>query len=918
MVLAIALLASAAAPPIAAQATTATLQGTITGSDQSVPEGAQIEVRSRETNVSRGTLAERDGTYRLLGLAPGAYDITVRAIGYRQQRREAVRLVMGQRAILDFALERGTVELEPTVVTAERAFEVQRTDISTAVIQEEIEKLPLNTRNVLNLSAIAPGARTFAPEAGRAIPNAGALPGGRLINIYVDGVEWKGTVTGIVLGQPGVGSLIPQEAVREFRFLLNPYDAEYTRGASWVISAVTHRGGNTLEGSVFGFLQNDALIAKSAFQTEKPEFYRHQVGANLRGPLIRDRLFFATSYEGHTINNYVDVVPGRPAAKPDIWDKYARTFMAPTRVNSGLVRLTAPIGSHTLDAIWATRHFATESVFGLRVGGFMLSHDAGILSNIRLNSVLLRDTYTSSRLVNELSLQFLDNTNDEFPLAPGPTLQYPGIQIGVPRYPVLIRSRYIRAINRASYTLMGLGGRHVLKSGLELGSVRVDKFQPILKEGLFRFEFDTSTQPLRAQIGVGLVDPASTREARDMNKGWTVGAYVQDEWQPTPSLTITAGLRYDADINTLNQRLVAPWASDTTLQRAFGEDFLNTGDRENDLDNVAPRLAVSWDVSRTGRTFVRGGYGVMYDRVAIQGAEDESIGVGWRTYTFTNPGTTDPAELRRRIAAGGVNPIPQNVILFKDRMETPANRQWSVGIGHLVSDRLSVNLDYVDQRLTDTYVTVQANLAHPVTRQRPITTRYGDITLWDDFGDARYRALLASATYDRRPARVTVAYTVGWAESEFAEFSTSNYPDAAAYTMQRGEGDERHRVAVSGFTALPLGLEFSGLAILASPRPFLAFAGSDVNQNRSDLDDWPNGVRTHRRTGWDHWYRTIDLRLARTIVVPQGRLTVTAEAFNVFNWANHADYEGNATLAYGEPVADYARRQAQLGVRYQF
>jgi hypothetical protein len=115
MALAIGLLAVGAAPTIAAQATTVTLQGTITGSDVSSPEGAQIEVRSRETGAARGALADKAGIYRLLGLTPGIYDVTVRAIGYRQQRHEGVRLVLGQRALLDFTLESGAVELEWTV-----------------------------------------------------------------------------------------------------------------------------------------------------------------------------------------------------------------------------------------------------------------------------------------------------------------------------------------------------------------------------------------------------------------------------------------------------------------------------------------------------------------------------------------------------------------------------------------------------------------------------------------------------------------------------------------------------------------------------------------------------------------------------------------------------------------------------------
>jgi hypothetical protein len=911
----IALVALATAPHVEAQATTVMLQGTISATDGSTPEGAQLEIRSLETNAARRVLTDRAGTYRVLGLTPGTYDVTVRAIGYGQQRREGVRLVLGHRATLNFMLDRGAVELEPTIVTADRALEIQRTDISTAVIQEEIEKLPLNTRNILNLAAIAPGIRTFASEGGRSLPNAGAQPGPRLVNLYVDGIEWKGTYNGTILGQPAIGSVIPQEAVREFRVFLNPYDVEYTRGASWVISAVTHRGGNSLEGSLFGFLQNEALIAKGAFQDEKPDFYRHQLGGNLRGPLIKDRLFFSASYEGQSTDNYFDVVPGRPTADPAYWDAYAGTFKAPQRAHSGLLRLTAPARSHTFDVIWATRHFTSESDYGRRLNGVMLSREGGLFTHVSLNSFLLRNTYSSSRLVNEISLQLLENNNDDFSLRPGPALRYPGIQIGRETQPLLIDSRHIRAINKTSYTFSGPGGQHVLKSGIEVSRLRVDTYRPSRRDGLFVFATDTSALPQRAEIAVGLNDPESTRDARDINRGWLVGAYLQDEWQPVPSITIAAGLRYDAELNTLNQKLITPWANDTTLQRVFGEEFLNTGDRENDLDNVAPRIAVTWDAFRTGRTFLRAGFGVLYDRVPIFGAQDESIARGWPTYVIQNPGTTDPAELRDSIARGGVTARPANIVLIKDRMDTPRNRQWSVGVGHELLDGLALNVDYLEQRLSNAHVTIRANQA--VNGQRPITSRLGDIFIWDDFGDARFRALLASVTYDRGVSRMTVAYTLGWAETEFADFTTSDYPTADAYTMQRSEGDERHRMVVSGFTQVPFGLDVAAMAIVASPRPFLAFTGPQVTGTFND--DWPSGTRTHRRSGWDHWYRTVDVRLGKTFAVAQGRLTVTAEAFNVLNWANHAEYEGNASLGnYGEPVGDYARRQGQLGIRYQF
>ena len=136
--------------------------------------------------------------------------------------------------------------------------------------------------------------------------------------------------------------------------------------------------------------------------------------------------------------------------------------------------------------------------------------------------------------------------------------------------------------------------------------------------------------------------------------------------------------------------------------------------------------------------------------------------------------------------------------------------------------------------------------------------------------------------------------------------------------MQRSEGNERHRLVVSGMTRLPFGVEMSTIAIVASPRPFLVTTGIDVGQNGLQ-DDWPNGVRTHRRDGWEHWYRTLDVRVSKSISTGHGRVSVVADIFNVFNTANHAEYQPNASLSeYGEPAGDFARRQAQVGVRYSF
>ena len=136
--------------------------------------------------------------------------------------------------------------------------------------------------------------------------------------------------------------------------------------------------------------------------------------------------------------------------------------------------------------------------------------------------------------------------------------------------------------------------------------------------------------------------------------------------------------------------------------------------------------------------------------------------------------------------------------------------------------------------------------------------------------------------------------------------------------MQRSEGDERHRALLAASTTLPSSLEVSALAIVASPRPFLVSSATDVNRNGS-LDDDPTGHRTYRARGWEHWYRTVDVRLGRSMSPGRGRLEVSLDAFIVLNTGNHAEYRGTQGASdFGEPIADFARRKVQVGARFHF
>jgi len=305
---------------------TLTLEGSVKG-DAGPLGGATISVVNVATQESAKSTSRPSGEFRLIGLFTGQYQVTVRAIGYKPAS-QTVQLVIGQHARLDFTLERGATELTGQVVSSERVkqVEVQRLSVSAPVLKQEIENLPMNSRGVMNLAGIAPGIKTYTPQSGRTLPSGGAAPDSRFFNVYMDGVEMKSLYNGNIVGLGQTGSPLPQEALEEFRVYMNPYDAEYTRAGSYVISAESRRGTNTWEGSAFGFLQNKSLIARNAFQVVKPNYGRDQFGLNFRGPLAKDKLFLATSYEFSNTDFYLDV---NPTSGP--WTQYKGSFLAPQK-----------------------------------------------------------------------------------------------------------------------------------------------------------------------------------------------------------------------------------------------------------------------------------------------------------------------------------------------------------------------------------------------------------------------------------------------------------------------------------------------------------------------------------------------------------------------------------------------------------
>ncbi|MEO5904661.1 MAG: carboxypeptidase regulatory-like domain-containing protein, partial [Gemmatimonadaceae bacterium] len=662
------LLTAAVAGPARAQ-NTVTLEGTVKSGGASVP-GAQVAIVNAATNETLTTVTRANGEFRIIGIFPGTYGVTVRSVGFKPAGQN-VQLMIGQRARLEFAMEKGAVELSAQQVTGQRIkdVEVQRLSVSSPVVQQEVENLPLNQRGILNLAAIAPGIKTYAPQSGRTLPSGGAAPDLRFFNVYMDGVEMKSLFNGNIVGLGQTGSPLPQEAIDQMRIYMNPYDAEYTRAGSYIISAESRRGTNDWEGSAFGFLQQKSFIAKNTFQTVVPNYDRYQLGANVRGPLMKDKLFTSTSLELNKTNFYLDV---NPTSGP--WTAFKGSFLAPNKNGTAYERLTfVQSPTVTYDFMGSARMLDGEGNFGGRV-----SQDGGISQKYRIFTGQLRrrDLLSSGNFVNEASLQLVRWNHDEAPLKPGPQFNYPGAVFGTAGFPLILRETHARIVDRATWNL----NSHVVKGGVELSRISASQDFANNANGTFTFLTDTSSLPNTASIAVGFTDPNSTKDAFAAATGYTTGVYVNDEWRLAPNFTLSTGLRHDAEFNTLNNGYTVPWASDPILQGLPDlAGFLNTGDRKNQLGNFSPRVSFSWDPTNQNKTFIRGGFGIIYDRVTSFIGFQERKNSTWRTYNFTNPGTKDPALLRARVISGqSGSPAP---ILVKEDMKTPHSRQMSLGIG---------------------------------------------------------------------------------------------------------------------------------------------------------------------------------------------------------------------------------------------
>ena len=967
-----------------AQNVTGSIRGTVTDSAGTPIAGADIIAKNVASGAERMTTSRDNGTYALLGLTAASYDLTVRRIGMGGTTQR-VQVQIGQSLIHNFVLRQRTVQIEEvTIASGTPPIETRTSEVATNVTTQQIERLPTPSRNFLDLAALAPGVTVSEDRIGQTGFRTFSAGGqsASSVNIFVDGTSLKNDVTaGGVSGQDASrGNPFPRNAIQEYRVISQNFKAEYQKASSAVITATTRSGGNSWAGSAFFTYQNEGFVALDTFQVvqqeaspstfAEPEYSRILGGASIGGPIIRDRLHFFGSFEVNRQNRDATVnfqpPTGFPALDSVNLGQYNGNFVSPFRERLLFGKLTYAVSPRsTAELSFNNRNETDVRDFGPCCGvGFNAFTEA---VNFRQNISVAQLKYNMFRgsWLNESKVdysRFRRNPSPNESGDPQRLFQIPGGDyiIGSSRSTQDFIQRRLGLRNDLTYSGFRAAGEHIFKTGVSVDFVTYD----ILKDndGTPRFLYNAGfnyEHPFELNYGTG--DP------RLKKTNTQFGLYLQDDWSPTSRLTINAGIRWDFETNMFNTDYITPQNVVDTLTR-YNDSlptpldlnrYINDGNRRKPFYGAfQPRLGFSYALDRGNKTTIFGGFGIYYDRSLFDISVDETLKLTHPQYriVFSAPGTVvappgevlwddsyltaDRAVLDQLVGTFGV----PEAWLIDNEAKVPKSRQYNLGVRRLFGS-LGVSVTYAGVRGVDQLTMNWANFGLNPDGSCCTNFNLGA----HGFSNFIYTTSDAKTWYDAllvqidRPYRRSsenfgwgagIAFTYAKRQLEGLDASTdlgSSFPGAFPNTAnipKHPANDERARIVANWITDVPYlwGIQFSGLITLGSGNK--QDIGGPIRFNPTGYERGGFSPPGQNFLIFGKWvYRNVDLRLRKDFPsFGRGRLGITMDLFNAFNYDNFGCFATPPNAANGDPHPDLGKstcvisdaRRLQMGAEYDF
>ena len=584
---------------VRSQTTTSNIEGTVTDPNGAVVAGATVKATGANSAAERTVVTDSAGFYRLVALPAGTYKVTVSQPGFGTATFN-VELTVNRTGVLNAKLDVGATGVEVTVTSELPLLEPTASSTGSTVTPRQIQDLPVNGREYLDLLQLVPGVAINRQSSGdNASPVLGERSGNN--NFLIDGQPNKDTVNG------GAAAQFNQETIAEFQVLTSAYKAEFGQASGAIVNVITKSGGNQFHGVGSFFHRNDSFDSSNSLSSTsiKPALRRYDYSLALGGPIWKDKMFFFGSSERIQEDRGIDFnYPALPPNLLTLLQTQENPLDGPAigRETRNFFKLTENFGRHQLNqqvnytngydraagaGLPSTRRSTSARHLLLGFGDTMMLGDQGDPWIVTLRGSYRGEPSDDRPAFTQFTGITVLNAFPGQQTCP-PTCGFfstlPGVTFG---------SQFTAANLDQKYTSIAANvnkrfGDHDIKFGWQFLKTKVDGVDGnALANQLFATIDDyVNFGPINSGVfllsNTGPVTAAASQIHLDNNYN---GIFVQDDWKILKNLTVNLGLRYEKD---------SEFAADK---------------------NFAPRLGVAWAI--TPKTVIRANYGVFFDQFRL-------------------------------------------------------------------------------------------------------------------------------------------------------------------------------------------------------------------------------------------------------------------------------------------------------------
>ena len=939
--------------PVLGFAQEATLTGSISDSTGGVLPGVTVVAVNQATGNRFETVTDERGAYRIPARV-GAYEITAQLQGFTTVTRSGITLLAGQTASVDMQLAPSTVQETVTVTAEAPLINVTTSSLGGNVDPRQVQELPVNGRNWMQLAVLAPGSRTNSVTATTPLPDRNDGEN-REFQLNIDGQQVSGDIG--AGGQPRYS----QDSIAEFQFLSNRFDATQGRSSGVQVNVITKSGTNNMSGLIRGNFRDDRFNSEEPVLGRVLPISNQQISTAAGGPIVRDRLHFFGNYEYEREPRTSAWNTPYPAFNVELHGKQTVKMgggrmdyqISPSMRLMGkgsAGRFNQPFGAPSSNNHPAATNDTQET------NNEGLGQLTNVLSSNAVNE--FKVGYAYFKFANAGLTRWSNHWQRGNGITTGsPRIQFTGFNNTPNQYLPRYQDQRVWSVRDDFSFAYNARGRHDVRTGAEYldrnqiqancrqcGGVIDARGGPrpndAALQAIFPDAFDVDTWNLAALspitrsyvIGVGdFIVPVPSQK---------FGAWLQDDWKISDTVTLNLGLRYDLGLNIFaNDIEFLPWQED---------------DRPNDKDNFQPRVGFAWSVN--DRTVVRGGSGLYYGD-ALGGDSSFARGnVQIAQIRVTNDGrpnfAADPLNGRPLPSLDQalqtfchVNPAPG--CLIRDALEVTGpphmmklQQTWqnSIGFQRQFGSVMAFEADYVYARgRNEKDVVDNVNLTYnPATgvnypfsdlSRRPFPD-WGVVSMMTHNGRSEYHALQtqltkrfssrwqASATYTL--ASLKTADSPPVSGLDFVPFDTA---DDLGGEFGPSADDQRHRFVFNGIWQVGGGFQVSAMHFTAAGIRLETIYGGDLRNTGADFSQRlrPDGTIVPMNSAFAPAQNRTDIRFQQRIPLGGGMsLDGIAEIFNAFNRPNYtiSGIESQPTQ-YLQPTAGQYRTM-QFGFRFAF